>query len=42
MEDLSSLELIKRDDPQFQVVDETDYELEDMSDDYDEDDETYL
>ena len=26
MEDLSSLELLKRDDLQFQVVDETDYD----------------
>ena len=28
MEDLSSLELLKRDDLQFQVVDETDYDGE--------------
>ena len=28
MEDLSSLELLKRDDLQFQVVDETDYDEE--------------
>jgi succinylglutamate desuccinylase len=29
LEDLSSLELLKRDDMQFQVVDETDYDEDD-------------
>ena len=40
MEDLSTLELMKRDDVQFQVVDETDYEDE-IPDELG-DDETYL
>ena len=32
LEDLSSLELLKRDDLQFQVVDETDYDEDDDDD----------
>jgi hypothetical protein len=35
LEDLSSLELLKRDDLQFQVVDETDYDDDDDDDDDD-------
>lgn len=35
LEDLSSLELLKREDLQFQVVDETDYDDDDDDDDDD-------
>jgi hypothetical protein len=50
MEDISSLELMKRDDLQFQVLDETDYddddeipdELGELENFDDEDDEFYL
>lgn len=48
LEDLSSLELLKREDLQFQVVDETDYDDDDEDDDdvieieIDDEDDEYL
>jgi hypothetical protein len=48
LEDLSSLELLKREDLQFQVVDETEYDDDDDDDgdieieiEFDDDDEEY-